>query len=171
MDFSQSTSTTTTLEHLQLEQKLRAGAGWFTWIAAFTLINSLIFLIGKGSFSFIIGLGATQLIDAFTTGFINGFNGLPQMKFFAFLLDIVLIGLFFLFGRLARQGRRWPFIIGMILYGLDSLIFLWVQDYLGLGFHAFALFNLYKGLQALEGLKALQQPNLHPSEAAQSTLF
>jgi MFS family permease len=117
-----------------------------------------------------VGLGTTQPIDAVATGLVNSANSLSQIKFLGFVFDIVLIGLFFLFGRLARQGRRWPFLLGMILYGLDSLIFLWVQDYLGLGFHAFALFGLYRGLQALEQLKTLSQTNLQTTEAVQSTL-
>ena len=45
----------------------------------------------------------------------------------------------------------------MLLYALDGLIFLWVQDWLSLGFHAFVLYGLYRGLDAgrrLEKLKA-----------------
>jgi hypothetical protein len=166
-----STTSSNPQEHYQLEQKLKAGTGWFTWIAALTLVNTLVFLSGQGSFSFIIGLGITQIIDAVASGLSSGANSLPQLKFFAFALDIVLIGLFFLFGRLARQQRRWPFILGMILYGLDSLIFLWAQDYLGIGFHVFALFGLYRGLQALNQLKTLSQPATPHAEPLRSTMF
>ena len=40
-------------------------------------------------------------------------------------------------------------LVGMILYAMDGLIFLGFGLWLDLAFHAFALFNMYKGLQAL----------------------
>jgi len=36
----------------------------------------------------------------------------------------------------------------MILYGIDGLLFLFVQDYLSIGFHVFALYGIYKGFAA-----------------------
>ncbi len=38
---------------------------------------------------------------------------------------------------------------GMFLYAGDGLIFLLVKDWLGLGFHLFVLWQLYRGLSAL----------------------
>src|SRR5438477_10996020 len=41
----------------------RSGANWFYWIAALSLLNSIIFFTGS-NFSFFVGLGLTPLIDA-----------------------------------------------------------------------------------------------------------
>ena len=45
----------------------------------------------------------------------------------------------------------------MVLYALDGLIFLWVQDYLSIGFHLFALYGLYRGVKALGQLAVLEK--------------
>jgi hypothetical protein len=36
----------------------------------------------------------------------------------------------------------------MIIYALDALLFLFVQDYLGVGFHIFVLFLIAGGFRA-----------------------
>ena len=48
-------------------------------------------------------------------------------------------------------------IIDMALYALDGLIFLGFGLWLDLAFHAFALFNIYKGLSALNELNQLNR--------------
>jgi hypothetical protein len=60
-----------------------------------------------------------------------------------------------LFWKFAREGQQWAFLVAMILYALDGLIFLGFGLWLDLAFHAFALFNMYKGLQALNQLVKL----------------
>ena len=58
---------------------------------------------------------------------------------------------------LSREGHRWAFLAGMALYALDGLIFLGFGLWLDLAFHAFALFNIYKGLSALNELHQLDR--------------
>ncbi|MFN8597714.1 MAG: hypothetical protein U0559_16215, partial [Anaerolineae bacterium] len=60
---------------------------------------------------------------------------------------------------------RWALILGMVLYGLDGLIFIWAQDWLGLAFHGYALFMMYLGLQAYRKLEALE-----PGETSHDSL-
>ena len=45
-----------------LEKNLRNGANWFFWIAALSVVNSVILLL-EGDRSFVIGLGVTQVIN------------------------------------------------------------------------------------------------------------
>ena len=42
----------------------------------------------------------------------------------------------------------------MALYALDGLIYLIGQEWLGVGFHAFALFCLFRGFKACRALNA-----------------
>ena len=44
------------------------------------------------------------------------------------------------------------FVVGMALYGLDGAIFLLVQDWVGVGFHAFALTMMARGYLAARQL-------------------
>ncbi len=155
MDFNPSTEVNeATLERLRLDHRLNVGASWFFWIASLTLISSMIANLGNQPFGFIIGLGITQLADNL------GNNVVVNLGF-----DLLLAGLFFFLGRKARKTQGWAFILGIILYGLDSLIFIAVQDYVGLIFHAFVLLGLLGGLQALNQMQSII------SESSSSTAY
>lgn len=141
-------------EKLKLENQLKAGSGWFFWIAALSLVNSASMLAGSG-WGFIIGLGITQVIDAIGVGLAEeiGMAG----KIVAFVFDIIAAGVFALFGVFAKKRYSWAFIVGMVLYALDGLIFLLVRDFLSVGFHVFALFCIFGGFKALRKLNEKQQ--------------
>ncbi len=146
-----------TKELLKLENQHRGGANWFFWIAGLSLINTVILIFG-GSWNFILGLAATQVID----GFVQAISvEIPNttaaiVKLIGLGLVLGIAGLFALFGLLARKKYQWAFIIGMILYVLDGLIFLLVGDILSVAFHAFALMALFGGLRALRKLNAIE---------------
>jgi hypothetical protein len=72
----------------------------------------------------------------------------------ALVLDLLAAGVLVLFGFFANKGHAWAFIIGMILFALDGVIFLLAQDWLRVGFHAFVLFCLVRGFLACRELKA-----------------
>lgn len=128
-----------------LAQQVKNGASWFYWIAGLSLINTVVQSFG-GSMSFIFGLGITQVIDA-----IAGQIG-PAGRGVALALDAVVFGLFILVGVLANRRKTAAFIAGMVLYALDSVLFLVIFDLLPLAFHAFALFFIFKGFQACRAL-------------------
>jgi len=132
---------------LILESQFKSGANWFYWIAGLSLLNSLIFLSGS-NWNFVIGLGITQIID-FIGGEIAAEIG-STGKVLAFVIDVFAAGIFGVFGINANKKRSWAFIVGMSLYALDGLIFVVAKDFLGIGFHAFALFGIFKGYKALK---------------------
>ena len=134
-----------------LENQLKSGASWFYWIAGLSVINSVVALAGS-QWGFILGLGVTQLIDAVGKGI--GGAGLAV----ALVLDLIAAGVFVLFGVFAHRRQAWSFIIGMVLYGLDGLLFLLGGDFMGVGFHVFALFCIFSGYSALRKLKQAAQP-------------
>ena len=53
---------------LRYQNRLRSGANWFYWIAALSVINSVM-MTTESSISFIFGLTATQIIDALAVFF------------------------------------------------------------------------------------------------------
>ncbi len=65
-----------------------------------------------------------------------------------FGIDLIIAGIFVGFGVIAGKGRRWCFLLGMCLYGLDSLIFIVAEDALGFAFHLMALYFIYQGYRA-----------------------
>ena len=126
---------------------MKSAASWFYWIAALSMINSVVALTGS-AWRFILGLGITQLFDAFGSRFGS------TAAIVALVLDAAVAGIFVLFGVFAHKGRTWSFVIGMLLFALDGVLTALLQDWLSLAFHAFVLFVMFKGLQACRVLRA-----------------
>jgi len=124
-----------------LESQRRNGAQWFYWVAALSLINCVVALTGA-QWRFILGLGVTQVVQE-----LSHRSG-PSADVTAGLVSLAVIGLFAFFGYQATKGRGWAFIAGMVLYALDGVIFLLIQHWVGVGFHAFALVMIGRGYAA-----------------------
>jgi hypothetical protein len=141
-----------------LMRRTRSGASNFYWIAALSLINTIL-AVAESQTRFVIGLAVTQFVDAFA--YVVG-QDTPALKtmllVIAFVIDFVIIGLFALFGYLSTKGRRWAFITGIVLYAFDAVLMLIFQDWLGLAFHAFFLWGLFNGLNALNQLQKFLPP-------------
>ena len=144
-------------EKVKLENQQKGGASWFYWIAGLSFINSIIILF-NGSLNFVVGLGITQVVDGimFAVGEELGADGAMIARVIGLGINLVIIAVFAGFGYLARKQKRWAFIIGMVLYGLDALIMLWARDVFSILFHLWALVGLYRGLKVIAEIKALE---------------
>ena len=141
----------------RLTKQLSSGASWFYWIAGLSVINTVISLTG-GTTSFVTGLGTTQIIDALAMILLEGASegAITLIRGLNIFFDLGAIALFVFFGIFAHKGHRWAFIVGMVIYFFDSLIFLLIADYLSIAFHALALWGLFNGMKASGELKKLQ---------------
>jgi hypothetical protein len=149
-------------ERLKLEKQLLNGANWFFWIAGLSVINTLIFTFG-GSTNFIVGLGITQLIDGFAYA-IAGEAGSNVPLIISFILDGLFIFLFSILGHFSKRRKKWAFIVGMVLYALDALIFIWASDIVSIGFHIFALVMIFNGFNANRKLREMPAAEIMQSE-------
>jgi len=136
-----------------LEAQVKSAASWFYWIAGLSLVNSAIILFG-GNWNFVVGLGLTQVVDTVA----KQIEGGGAVTAIAIVFDLLAAGVFVVFGLLARRMMTWPFILGMVLYALDGLLLLYFGDLMGVGFHAFALFQLFTGVRALRSMPAAGHP-------------
>ena len=146
----------------ELDARGRSGADWFFWIAALSLINSVILLSG-GDTHFVVGLGVTLIADVIAKTIAERnpeIAGTAQGIAFAF--DLLVAGMFCLFGWLSRRGLLPVLALGMFLYLLDVMIFvlmyiyLLVDAWLSIGFHAIVLFCMASGFRAYRQMKAIQ---------------
>jgi hypothetical protein len=131
----------------QAVARLRSGASWFYWIAGLSIINSIAAVSG-GDWRFIFGLGVTQLIDALGKGFSGGAVAVTLV------LDVLVTGMFVLFGVFAHKRHLWAFIVGGVLFLLDTFLILLFKDWIGVAFHAWVLFSLFVGAKACQQLNA-----------------
>jgi hypothetical protein len=134
-------------------RRMQVGANWFFWIAGLSIFNSVIGLF-NGSWGFLAGLGVTQFIDAFAKALSGKLGGVAIA--IALLLDLITAAVVASFGVMARRGHSWAFVLGLILYAVDGLLFLVVQDWLSIAFHAYASYCIYRGLVAAKRLSELQ---------------
>lgn len=122
----------------QSDPTILSDANWLWWIAALSLVNTVLIHSGSDT-SFAIGLGFTLVVDAMFQG----------MKFVAFAIDLVAIGAIFALGWFARRGQLWAFITGAILYSIDALIYLPLKLWIAVGFHVLAVVFLVRGAKNL----------------------
>jgi hypothetical protein len=139
------------VDRYKAEQLYKSAAGWFWWIGGLSVVNSLTTLSGN-QFTFTFGLGISQIGDVW----LAGESGI--LWALGFLLSFGSSGLFLLLAWLARHTTA-ALPLGVGFYAADALIFLLAQDWLGLGFHAFALLLIVNGWRASKrALAALPPP-------------
>lgn len=152
-------------EKVKAENQLKSGANSFYLIAGLSLVNSVLYILGV-RLNFLIGLGITQLIDGIASAIAKDFGSSTGniARAIAIIMDLIVAGIFILFGVFARKRAKWSFFIGTVLYALDGLLFLWVKDFLSLAFHVFVLFWLINGLMAIDKLKQVEKTRLLTSQ-------
>lgn len=129
------------MDRMHLVSRMKSGGSWFYWIAGLSLINSISAFSG-GGWGFIVGLGVTHLVD-------NAATARPV----ALAINVAIAGIFILLGVFANRAHLWAFIVGMVLYALDGLIYAKVEQWLATAFHVFVLIGLFSGFRAARRLR------------------
>ncbi len=155
MDTNPTAAAATVVDHDALEKKVKSGASWFFWIASLSLLNSVMTFSGSHH-SFLVGLAVTQVVDALAqVGIAKG--GPAALSYVALGLDVVVFGILVALGALSRKYLA-AYTVGIVLYALDAVLCGVFQVWEYLGFHALALFFLWRGLSALRQLSAAAAP-------------
>ncbi|AGK96980.1 hypothetical protein [Clostridium pasteurianum] len=131
---------------LVTSRNIKNGASWFYWIAGLSIINTIVVFF-DGNLNFVVGLGLIQLVDNYAYIFSNYFGMTAIIC--GIVINLIIAGIFIYFGIMANKCKKWSFIIGMILYGLDAIIFIIFQDFFGIIFHLFALIFIFNGFKTL----------------------
>jgi hypothetical protein len=134
-------------DEIKRENKIKNGSAWFFIIAVLSIVNSIIFYT-DGSIYFIFGLGITQLADGFFYSMSDYFGIIAIVS--GLMVNAVLAGLLVYIGFMARKLKNWAFITGMILYGLDTIVFVIFNDQIGILAHVFAFTIIFMSYRALK---------------------
>jgi hypothetical protein len=108
---------------------------------------NIVALIFNQNFQFIAGLGINYVILGMTEGILQS-TGI-DLKLWAYIFTILISGIFLLIWKKSKEENKAIYLIGLIVYGLDTIIFIFAKDWLSLGFHVFALLMLTNGYNAL----------------------
>lgn len=117
-----------------------SSARWFWWIAGLSLVNLFLFYSGSNT-SFVIGLAMTSVASAIFS----------EQTAVGLGLAILIIGFYGVIGYCAQREKLWAFYLGLVVYVVDALIYLYVQDWMSVAFHGYVIFHLFKGISSLRG--------------------
>jgi hypothetical protein len=98
----------------------------------------------------LLGLASTRLADAivYFRPELHGQPLRPVACLVHFLVVAPLLAAVWLAGRYARQGNTRAFQTGMMFYALDTLLFVFAREWIGVILHAIVLLLLARGLAA-----------------------
>ena len=119
--------------------QVREAAHWFFWVVAVTAMDSVFVLLG-GHIHRFTGLGVTAVVDIF-----SGANPVGHLISNGWLATLLMF-----LGFTALEGRKSAFAIGLGVYACDAALLVVAHDYFCIPFHAFVLYQLYRGFAALQ---------------------
>lgn len=134
--------------HEQIEQSYNSASWIFRAIAIMAIINAVLAYLWVSSY-FPIGLGFTQIIAAIQIVF----QDVPDLETTRLALGVVLylliVGIFALLSLYVKKQIKWAFLAGSIFYLLDTVIVIFLRDYLALAFHGYFLYRLWLDWQGI----------------------
>lgn len=138
------------IEWQELQQKVATGASWFLFMAAFTVLNTVL-VIAHSPIGMALGFILTDYIVAIANE--NGSVGI------GIAIVLVPILIFAGLGRFAGKGARWAFVVGIVLLILDTLIgFLDLgSNLISIGIHLWAIWQMAGGVIAVTRLKKISR--------------
>ncbi len=136
-----------------LMMQILRGANWFYWIAGLSLVNLGAIATGA-NFRFIIGLGFSEMLGGWAKEMVasSGSNGAIMT---ACVGGVALATFFAACGWFARRPSMVAFIIGIAVFALDTAVFFLASDWIGVAFHAYAIYCLWRGVTATQRYKAI----------------
>ena len=133
-------------ERLKQNKLISAGASWYLWIGIFSTLNLLSIILNQ-NIHFFAGLGMHNVILGVTEGFRRATN--IDLMPLGYAISLLVSGLFILVWRFSKKENKTIYLSGLIVYGIDTVIFYFNKDWFGFGFHILAILMIYTGYKAL----------------------
>ena len=133
----------------EIQNKIKKAANWFYWIAALSIINSILNFDTPSNIGFTAALGISQIVD----GFIMDLYG--SYHYYATIINVLISLVIAVIGYNARKANKTAFIIGLNVYALDGILFFYYNIWINFAFHILVLYFIYQGIPAINELKKL----------------
>lgn len=132
----------------RITQRIHSGASWISAVGIFSFLNTVLGLF-KATIRFVIGLGATQIIDYIAVMLSQRSDNHTLFIALNVGLNLLIAAIFVILGWFAKRDHSWAWLAGMALYLIDTAIIVWIQYWPGLIFHIIALVMMIMGFIAL----------------------
>jgi len=123
-----------------LRDDSRSDANYFFWAAGLAAVGSGLLPV---RLNIIVSIGAFDLLSLY------GKSLGPvavDTTVAIWLIDVVALGF------AGRSGRRWAFLVGIVLYGADMIALIAMFSLWAFGVHAFFEFRWFQGQKALKDI-------------------
>lgn len=125
---------------------IKNSASWFLWIAIFSSCN-IVALIFHQNLHFVAGLAINYAILGMMDG-IRRALGIDLMPL-GFFLTFVVSGLFLWIWTKSKKENQKIFLTGLVIYGIDTVLFIFTKEWFSVAFHIFAFWMLFVGYRTL----------------------
>ncbi len=126
----------------ELDARIRSGASWFYWVAALSVINSILLMTNVG-FGFAVGLGLTTITDV-------AFASMPVVALTISILSSAVVAVF---GWFSIKRHAWAFIVGLLVLLLDTGLCVLIKSWISVAFHAWAIVSIFMAFRASRAAK------------------
>jgi hypothetical protein len=123
-----------------LRDDSRSDANYFFWAAGIAAVGSGLFPV---RLNILVSIGAFDLLSLYGKSL-----GPVKVDITVAIWLIAMVAL----GFAARSGRRWAFLVGIVLYGADMIALIAMFSLWAFGVHAFFVFRWFQGQKALKDL-------------------
>ena len=121
-----------------LRDDSRSDANYFFWAAGLAAVGSGLLPV---RLNIIVSIGAFDLLSLYGKSL-----GPVAVDTTVAIWLIAVVAL----GFAARSGRRWAFLVGIVLYGADMIALIAMFSLWAFGVHAFFVFRWFQGQKALK---------------------
>jgi hypothetical protein len=123
-----------------LRDDSRSDANYFFWAAGLAAVGSGLLPV---RLNIIVSIGAFDLLSLYAKSL-----GPVAVDTTVAIWLIAVVAL----GFAARSGRRWAFLVGIVLYGADMITLIAMFSLWAFGVHAFFVFRWFQGQKALKDI-------------------
>lgn len=128
-----------------VDADIKSAANWFYWKAGLTVVNSILAIAGV-YWQFFLGLTLPQLFHGILIGIseMSPDTNVKPFQGIVLLLSLFGSGLVGFFGYQAKQAKKWAFILGIVIFAFDGLLYLLTLSIFGILIHVYAIYSLSK---------------------------
>ncbi|SRR6266404_2412399 len=129
-----------------LRTESQSDANYFFWAAGLAALGTGLLPV---RLNILVGIGAVDLLTFYGRSPYGRSLG-PVYPLVVYCVSATWVVALIALGFAARRGKRWAFLAGMVLYGVDMIPLVGTFSLWAFGIHSFFVFKWFQGQRALK---------------------